>query len=743
MIGSSVVLLMVLAADAGPGGASPDAGPPDAAAARDAGQIPDAGAPDTLAPLSPIPPAPAGRLTGRVLARGTRAPIVGASLATQAGPLGDTDARGNFDVAIACGRRPVTVHALGFEQLVLALDGCAAPALPLTLRLTPNGSGATHETVVRARPTQPAVRLVKEELTQTPGSMGDPFRALESLPGVVTVAWPAPIYAVRGSNPGNTGFFLDNVRVPALFHLALGPSVIHPYFFDDLQFYPGGYPARFGRYVAGIVTADTRPAATDRPHVSVDARLYDAGALVSAPLPGNGGVAAAARYSYTGELVSLLNQSIQLAYWDYQLRVDRRVGPVQLTLLAFGSHDKLVPGALPTDKADEADIDFHRVSLRASLPVAGGHLQGSVAVGSDRTRAPILDAYPITVDALNVAPRLSFARSFAFVDASVGFDGDVTRYEPLIIGTVQPQDTSDLGRRRVAALLAGHASATIRPHRRVEVTPELRFDSYAVSGARAHDLGPRLAVRIAVRDDTAIKVAGGRFTQLPSLPLQIPGADGFGLGTLGLQSSWQGSAGVETSAVSGIDLSATGYLHHYWLTDLRDATPSRPDPLADDFLINREAVSYGLELLVRRPLSNRLYGWLSYTLSNNLRSFGGGAYGPSDWDQRHVFNLVVGYRWGRTTLGGRAHVNSGRPYLLYDGSSAVPQLSVQRLPAFYQIDLRVDHQIIHDRYQLDFYAELVNATLTPQVYGLDQTGSQITQKSFRLVLPSIGLRAEF
>jgi len=195
--------------------------------------------------------------------------------------------------------------------------------------------------------------------------------------------------------------------------------------------------------------------------------------------------------------------------------------------------------------------------------------------------------------------------------------------------------------------------------------------------------------------------------------------------------------------LAGLEVSATGYLQEYQLTDLRDPIPSHPDPLSDDFLINREAVSYGLELLIRRPVSRRLYGWLSYTLSNNLRSYGGGAYGPSDWDQRHVFNLVGGYRWGRTTLGGRVHVNTGRPYLLYDSSTNIPRFDVQRLPPFYQVDLRVDHLIVYDKIQLQFYAELVNATLTPQVYDLDRSGPVVEQRSFRLVLPSIGLRAEF
>lgn len=721
-----------------------DAGPPDAASDAAAVGASDAGAPDA-APL-PMHAAPApvrvGRLAGRLLSKGTQASVVGASLAVDATTLGETDAGGHFEVALPCGPRRLTVLAAGFEPLATDVDACGGDVGMLTLRLTPDESTVRHETVVRAKPTQPAVRLTKEELTQTAGTMGDPFRALESLPGVTTVAWPAAIYAVRGSNPGNTGFFLDSIRVPELFHVALGPSVIHPYFFDSLQFFPGGYPAQYGRYVAGIVAADTRGAATDRVHSSVDVRLFDAGALVSAPLPGNGGVVAAARYSYTGELVSLLDQSIRLAYWDYQLRIDRRLGPIQLTLMAFGSHDVLVPGRAPNP--NELDIDFNRVSLRASVPVAGGRLQGSVAVGNDHTRAPILDVYPITVDTLTVAPRLAFLRSFRVVDVSAGFDGDITHYEPVIGGVPLSQDTSDLGQPRVATLLAGYASTTIRPQRRIEVTPELRLDSYAVSGVQAHDWGPRLATRIAVLDDTAIRLAGGRFTQLPSLPLEIPGADGFGLSGLGLQSSWQGSVGVETTRFAGLETSATGYYHRYVLTDLRDPAPRKPDPLANDFLINRDAVAYGLELLVRRPLTHRLYGWLSYTLSNNLRSFGGGAIGPSDWDQRHVLNLVVGYRWGRTTLGGRAHYNSGRPFALYDNAAAVPHETNQRLPAFYQIDVRVDRRVYYDKFQLDLYAELVNATLTPQAYALTINQSdQIDQKSFRLILPSLGVRAEF
>jgi hypothetical protein len=131
-------------------------------------------------------------------------------------------------------------------------------------------------------------------------------------------------------------------------------------------------------------------------------------------------------------------------------------------------------------------------------------------------------------------------------------------------------------------------------------------------------------------------------------------------------------------------------------------------------LVARQALSYGLELMVRLPPGAPLHGWLAYTLSRSLRAFEGGIVGPADWDQRHVVNLVLGYRFRRYTFGTRFHLHSGRPTRISNTSPTERAW----LPPFYQLDLRLDRRFLFDNFTFDVYLELVNATLTRQVVAL-------------------------
>jgi len=52
-----------------------------------------------------------------------------------------------------------------------------------------------------------------------------------------------PYCYVRGAPPSSVGYFVDGVRIPYLYHFALGPSVLNPALVEQIELYPGGYPA--------------------------------------------------------------------------------------------------------------------------------------------------------------------------------------------------------------------------------------------------------------------------------------------------------------------------------------------------------------------------------------------------------------------------------------------------------------------------------------------------------------------
>src|SRR5262249_26125433 len=122
--------------------------------------------------------------------------------------------------------------------------------------------------------------LSGRDITQIPGTLGDPFRVIGTLPGVSSVMSLLPFPIVRGSSPGNTGFLIDGVRVPLLFHLLAGPSVIHPEFVDSIEFSPGGFPVEYGGYTGGIVDGKTRAARRDEERIDVDLNIFQLGGLV-------------------------------------------------------------------------------------------------------------------------------------------------------------------------------------------------------------------------------------------------------------------------------------------------------------------------------------------------------------------------------------------------------------------------------------------------------------------------------
>jgi hypothetical protein len=734
----------------------------DASAPLDAGESDgagsEAGSPDGMVPESeavaapPSPPAPVAprpppvSLAGTVWEKGTRRPLAGASVTVDAAPAGESDEAGSFAVLVPAGRHVIEIQLPGFEILRETVE-VPDTAAPRAFRLTPRPGDRRYITVVAPPGQSPRISLSGQEARETPGAAGDPFRSIESLPGVAQVAWPLALYAIRGANPGNTGFFVDGMRVPALFHFALGPSIIHPYLIERVDFYPGGYPARLGGYVSGVVTSETVSPPSDLAHGSVDVRVYDAGALVTTPFDGGRGtVAIAGRYSYTGQLARLFFSDVKFGYGDYQVRVDHPLGGGRFTALALGSADEL---SVRQRRPGDGSLQFHRLDLRWDRPIGPGRLRLRSVLGSDWASTTFGDA-PISIRAYSIAPGLEYgARLGPGLEIEGGVKLEAQRFRPQIPPMPGSPTFDDLARARGALTSAAHASLVLLPFGpRLELSPGVRVVQYAEQGITRLTAEPRFSVLWKQSSRLSLKAVAGRFTQMASLPIGVPGFDAFDLRDLGLQRSLQGSLGGSLAMGDLGQLDLTGFYQQVQVSDLRSIVLG--DFRQMSFLEMRPGRGYGLELLLRRPESHRLHGWLAYTLSRSERRVDG-VWGASDWDQRHIFNLLASYDLGRGySLGGRVHLNTGRPVAVSPGGNRT-QIDYRRLPAFYQLDLRAAKRMIFDRFTLTVYVELGNVTLSRQVTeyssGFDANDRPlpdgvVEQLGYRIVLPTVGIHGE-
>jgi TonB family protein len=650
--------------------------------------------------------------------------------------------------------------------------GAAAPATAPSSPTAPPGETQVQEVTVHGvRPEPGRQEMSGGEVRQMPGSFGDAFRAIEALPGVIPLVSGLPYFLVRGAPPGNTGFFVDGVRVPALFHLGVGAAIIHPGLIDKVDFYPGAYPARYGRFTGGILSGEVLPA-PERPHGEASVRLLDAGALASAPLAeGRGDVLASGRYGYPGPLLSLFAKDTSLGYWDYQARARWRASEKdEIGAFVFGSYDSLsVRNSNSGQWVEVLGIQFHRADLRWDRRTSDtGTLRVALTLGYDRsaTGDGSNAAATDSVESETVALRATWSdRAGPNADLVLGADAILEPYRVNVPynSPISGPSTSTIGSSAASFLqtdvdASAYGELVWRPAPRVELRPGLRLDAFTAQypgngtflGIAAKDravgaVDPRLAARWDATPTLSWVAALGVAHQASNIPFPSPGLQ-FSQLSRGLQSAFQYSAGAEVKLPA--DFTATGdvFLHDY--TGLADYIETCPPGEATCTFNGR---SIGLELLVRRPLTKRFTGWLSYTLSRTERdAFYSGSWMRrlSEFDRPHVVNLVLaadlGKRW---RVGGRLLAYSGLPYSSVTGTVGPPD---SRGDPFYRIDLRVEKKWNALGGTMALVFEWLNALLNKETIGTSCsesfTGSGFTSqcaptKVGPITFPSIGLEA--
>lgn len=700
-------------------------------------------------------------LEGVVVARGNREPVPNATvlLRDRAGERTTvTDAEGHFRFPVLSGEARVEITATGHRRFARVEKLEARQHLKVKY-LVDRQSYNPYESVVigtRDRTEISRTTLAGREIHHLPGTFGDPFKVVNTLPGVTSPLSLLTMPVVRGSSPGNTGIFLDGMRLPMLFHLFNGPSVIHPELIDRVDFYPGGFPVEYGGYTAGIVDGQTRRPRAGESRLDFDLSNGQVGGLVRHEIPSTSlSATVAARYGYPGLMMSLLTSDVSLNYWDYQARLDGGSAGSTWSVFFYGAQDELTakvqsetPEGEPKDEMQTLMLQlFHRLDLRWRLGDAEKFANLRLVLGYDKTQfgpgASLSNSLVVTPKVSARVPLRWGLAAHAGLEVTVREETEKkTNPDDEVLGDAATQMQS-LGRLlNVGAFL----ELPWKPIESLRVVPGLRADLYTLGETRQSSLDPRLTLRFKPSESFGLELKAmvGRYHQPPRLFLPLPGVEQSAL-DLGLLAATQAGAGFELALGPGVDLDVQGYFTHmdpvlFELSinpSLGDVQPTGPtdgsgsgelDPFERLFQ-RRAGRAWGVEVMLRKRDTRNVFGWLAYTFSQSLRS-GDDGWAPFDFDRTHIFNAVVGLRLPRNwEFGVRMLLQSGTPLTTIHGYNA------GRTPWQFRADLRIDKRAIWNRWMLDFYVDIINTTVD------QETGGLVGSSGFRYVLPTVGFRA--
>ncbi|MBL8911707.1 MAG: TonB-dependent receptor [Archangium sp.] len=705
------------------------------------------------------------------MSKGTRDPASLAQFSIADGGvfLGEADGDGRFSFDVPPGELTIEVSAPAHRRRVVHEKLEPGQEVEVLYRLDAEFT-RPYETVVRGNVDR--TELARHSLTgaeahEVAGTSGDPIRTVMLLPGVTTLASGLSYPVVRGSSPAATGFYLDGVKMPQLYHLLALTPVVHPNFIESVDFFPANAPTRFGRVSGGVVSLQTAKPRSDRFHLTVSPDLIGTSAYAEIPIVETGtNITVAGTVTYAAWVLGIINSAVKFdngmiptfESYDYQARIEQKVGKGNVRLLAFGSSDvggfraPESPNGLPN--ALLATSRFHRIDLRGQLPLGPGVIEVGTNVGwdtigldgedtADRKATFLLNRFLATARAnyrAQVGEHFQLKAGFDFehqntsstVTFGIGKTGELLR-QP----NVQGRFTGSFVE---AAFLSDKWTATAG----VRVDTWHLAPSFTLVSA-----DPRIDMRFQPIPELTLRANAGLAHQAPMLLMSLPVSDVAALGS-GLQEVGQLGLGATTrfEFLGNLEASIDGFYNHHFQARERSLNEfvTGVSTLDDDYVGARWGRSYGLELMLRLPQQGRFFGWASYTLmrSERMRRFATfdenqfvtgerTAMLPFTFDQAHTLNITAGIQLPhQIKLGASFHLHTGRPEsgdfgsrtmrLIDDGSGSqqwqpVPLDQVDRLPAFVRVDARVSKTVNFSVLNAELYLDVMNTFGIPEVLG--------------------------
>ncbi len=623
----------------------------------------------------------------------------------------------------------------------------ASDSPPETERDTADELVFSETAEVDAR-TRQAIELELEGIRNIPGTLGDPYRTLLLMPCVVPIANGQPYGYVCGAPPSGTAYLYDDLRIPLLFHSAVGAATIHPAIIREVNLYPSAPTARYGRFTGGVMSGDPRTIPNDRVHGEAELRTIDVSGMLNVPLPKEGSMTFSGAYGFPNLLLGALNVDATVDYWDYQYRADVAMSArSRFQLVAFGGRDNSVVDESQPSERLALGLQFHRVETRFVGQLDKWEVVGTMLYGYDFSNVEDSSAQNLSNASANIhrfGPRLWATYTAPKFRVRLGGDvaglfGPIRCNEDPIADIPTPCDPDFAAQTR--RVIGGvYVDVNVAPIKWLDLSAGVRGDVWNTAGERDAGVSPRARATFHALDIADVFVGWG-FGILPAVySIPLPGLGDVPLEP-GLQRANQTEAGVRFFLPHELTLEARGYINLY--RDIRfvdiftNPEINSQGGILEGFIDDAaDGKSYGATLLLQRPFQIGFSTFFAYTLGfsdltatalalDGITVIQDFDYTPS-YDVRHVLNAVLAWqaKFG-LIISARMSTRSGRTegWVWLDDNGVVQQY-IQRVPWFTRLDASIAYEWAKPGRRMRIALEWVNITQARDAQELSQQSTE-------------------
>ena len=607
-----------------------------------------------------------------------------------------------------------------------------------------------------------------QEIEKSPGANRDISRIVQSYPGVAF----SPIgyrndLIVRGGSPSENRFYLDGVEIPNINHFSTqgasgGPvGILNADLIREVNFYTGAFPTDKGNALSSVLDFKLRDGDMERNSLKATLGASEVSLASNGHLGKKTSYLVSVRQSYLQFLFDMLGLPFLPTFTDAQFKLKTRFDARnELTVLGLGGIDKMKLNTKADDEDNEYILSYLPKIQQETFTLgavyrhyAGAHVQSVVAshsyLNNRNTKYQQNDESDpdhlmlrLRSTEQNTQLRLENSSSFRNWKVTVGTSLDYSQYSNTTFQKVYTDRAQTFDYHTYLGIMRWGLFGTINYtsiDERFTASLGLRADANNYSAAMkdlSDQPSPRLSLSYQLTEHWSLSGNAGLYYQLPPYTaLGFKNNNGLYANKYALRYMQvsQGSIGLNWRKGDTFEVSVEGFYKDYDKIPLSVADGIPLTCKGNDYgVIGNELLtstaqgrSYGAELLLKWLVAKKLNLASSFTLfKSEYRTDKESEYIASAWDNRFIFNLRGTYNLPRHwSVGMKVSCIGGAPYTPYDAdkSSLVTAWNAQgkpyydytryneeRLPAFTQVDIRIDKTFYLKRCMLGFYIDLQN-----------------------------------